>query len=72
MKRVQFYVTDDEYTAIARKAASKGMSEGQLAKTATFDHINQHPPKGVMLQIYESQARERRTDASDGDSGGVA
>ena len=67
MKRIQFYVTDDEYTAIARKAASKGMDVGQLAKTATFDHINQHPPKGVMLQIYESRALERRTDATDGD-----
>ena len=72
MKRVQFYVTDDEYEAITRKAVSKGMNEGQLAKTATFDHIAQHPPKGVWLQIHELRARERTSDGPEGDSGGVA
>jgi len=68
---VSFSMTDEEFRVLELKAASKGLPPAYFAKLAIFDHINQHPPKGVMAEIAALRASERRTDAPRGNLGGV-
>ena len=70
-KVVSFSMTDEEFRALLLKAASKGLTPASFAKMAIFDHINQHPPKGVMAEIAALGTPERRSDASRGNSEGI-
>ena len=65
---VSFSVTDQEFVILQAKAMSKGLTPSQFVKMAVFDHINQHPPKGVMAQVSSLRRRERRSDGAGGNS----
>ena len=65
--RIGFSVTNAQMEVIRLAAATKGLSESQLAKMALFAHINQHPPKGVMSHLAAKRSTERPSDDSEGD-----
>ena len=71
-RTVSFSMSEEEFAVLEVKAGSKGLTRSQFAKMATFDHINQHPPKGVMAEITRLRANERRSDGAESKSEGAS
>ena len=53
MRRVQFYVSDEQYAMIDFQAAAKCLTVSDYAGMAVFSHIDKYATRGIMAEMVK-------------------